>query len=164
MADKEDIELIHITKYYLSLAKRSGRRVRSKRISSKSLRSRTTENLLKSPPPPERRVFAHLSSAAFRICTMYDKHKFKFMKVYHKQFYVKKNKRTSQWHTKRKVISEIKTNLSAFLPHLLRDCVAHHENKEKLAYEDRLDVIGELRVDECMAAMECVIKDIEAFV
>ena len=161
MADKEDIELIHITKYYLSLAKQSGRRVTLKRISSKTLRSQTTKHLLKSSPPPERRVFAHLASAAFRICTMYEKHKFKFMKIYYRQFYDRKDKRAPQWPTKRKVISEIKKNLSAYLPHLLRDCVAHYENREKFAYADRLYVIGQLRIDECLVAMERVIKDIE---
>ena len=162
MADQEDIELLHITKYYLSLAKRSAKKVRSKRISSKTLRSRTTKNLLKSTPSPEHRVFAHLASAAIRICTMHEKHKFQFMKVYHERFYCNnKNNRASQWPTKRSVISEIKRNLSAYLPYLLRDCVAHYENIEELAYEERLDVIGQLRINECMVAMECLIKNIK---
>ena len=149
---REISQLLSTAKHYLKLANILSRKKHFngtqtlKQLGNSHKGSLTTEEL----------CMAHLSSSAIRLCTIQEKNR---ATCYRGKYYIKKGKQRRDEWTEKKVFSDIKSHLCEHIHFLLRDSVAHEENKERIMATDRQEILCQLTVDEILQAMNDSLKN-----
>lgn len=98
---------------------------------------------------------AHLTSCAFRLCTLWETYNLStnnYRHIYYQK--IKGNFARRGSYTKLTIKQDIKANLADHIFYLLRDASAHVENNAQIPWEDRQFILSDITCLEAIDAME----------
>ena len=156
---REKYQLYTIAKYYLDLANRGRNYPQIMAMTSDQISSDSDNRITMNPGM---RIMAHLTSCAFRLCTLWETYNSStnnYRHIYYEK--VRGNFARRGSYSKLTIKQNIKANLADHIFYLLRDASGHVENNAQKPWEDRQFILSDITCLEVINSMEQALNKIK---